>query len=146
LLTCALLADRTSREPAAVSRSGFPALAAGSGYPEQRHWTRQPISLAFADDPAGQADGRQNRCEDGTILTVPLEDLPDWLPAWCADHLGGEPAGVLFQLRQVSMVFGLRLPGGTHVVVKACADDGRAVSCAAAQGRLAERGLRKRGR
>ena len=128
-------------EPAAVSRSGFPALAPGSRVPGQRHWTRQPISLAFADDPAGQADGRQNRCEDGTILTVPLEDLPDWLPAWCADHLGGEPAGVLFQLRQVSLVFGLRLPGGTHVVVKARADDGRAVSCVAAQGRLAERGF-----
>jgi hypothetical protein len=38
-----------------------------------------------------------------------LDDLPDWLPAWCLDHLAGEPAGVLFQLRQVSMVFGLRL-------------------------------------
>jgi len=22
-----------------------------------------------------------------------LEDLPDWLPAWCLGHLGGEPAG-----------------------------------------------------
>ena len=50
---------------------------------------------------------------------MPLEDLPDWLPAWCLDHLGGEPADVLFQLQQVSMVFGLRLPGGTDVVVKA---------------------------
>jgi hypothetical protein len=38
-----------------------------------------------------------------------LGDLPDWLPAWCLDHLGGEPVGVLFQLQQVSMVFGLRL-------------------------------------
>jgi len=72
---------------------------------------------------------------------VPLEDLPDWLPAWCLDHLGGEPADVLFQLQQVSMVFGLRLPGGTDVVVKARADDGRAVSCVAAQARLAERGF-----
>jgi hypothetical protein len=74
-------------------------------------------------------------------LTVPLEDLPDWLPAWCLDHLGGEPADVLFQLQQVSMVFGLRLPGGTDVVVKARVDDGRAVSCVAAQARLAERGF-----
>lgn len=72
---------------------------------------------------------------------MPLEDLPDWLPAWCLDHLGGEPADVLFQLHQVSMVFGLRLPGGTDVVVKARADDGRAASCVAAQARLAERGF-----
>src|ERR1700683_1834135 len=39
------------------------------------------------------------------------------------------------------MVFGLRLTGGTDVVVKARADDGRAVSCVAAQARLAERGF-----
>ncbi|HEY3957020.1 MAG TPA: hypothetical protein VGM53_26935, partial [Streptosporangiaceae bacterium] len=70
-----------------------------------------------------------------------LQDLPDWLPGWCLDHLGGEPAGVLFQLHQVSMVFGLRLPGGMDVVVKARADDGRAASCVAAQARLAERGF-----
>jgi hypothetical protein len=57
------------------------------------------------------------------------------------DHLGGEPADVLFQLQQVSMVFGLRLAGCTDVVVKARADDGRAVSCVAAQARLAERGF-----
>jgi hypothetical protein len=48
---------------------------------------------------------------------------------------------VLFQLQQVSMVFGLRLRGGTDVVVKARADDGRAASCVAAQARLAERGF-----
>jgi hypothetical protein len=48
---------------------------------------------------------------------------------------------VLFQQQQVSMVFGLRLPGGTDVVVKARADDGRAASCVAAQARLAERGF-----
>jgi hypothetical protein len=72
---------------------------------------------------------------------VPLEGLPDWLPAWCLDHLGREPVGVLFQLHQVSMVFGLRLAGGRDVVVKARADDGRAVSCVAAQVRLAERGF-----
>jgi hypothetical protein len=55
--------------------------------------------------------------------------------------LDGEPADVLFQVQQVSMVFGLRLPGGTDVVVKARADDGRAVSCVAAQACLAERGF-----
>src|SRR5579863_6432336 len=71
----------------------------------------------------------------------PLEDLPDWLPAWCRDHLGGGPAGVLFHAQQVSMVFGLRLAGGTDAVVKVRADDGRAVSCVAVQARLAERGF-----
>jgi hypothetical protein len=70
-----------------------------------------------------------------------LDELPDWLPRWCLDHLGGEPAGVLFQLRQVSMVFGLRLAGGRDVVVKARADDGRASSCVAAQAQLAQRGF-----
>jgi hypothetical protein len=70
-----------------------------------------------------------------------LGDLPGWLAAWCRDHLGGEPTAMLFQSQQVSMVFGLRLPGGANVVVKARADDGRAVSCVAAQTRLAERGF-----
>jgi hypothetical protein len=72
---------------------------------------------------------------------VPLGDLPDWLPAWCLDHLGGEPTDVLFQMQQVSMVFGLRLADGRDVGVKARADNGRAVSCVAAQARLAERGF-----
>jgi len=72
---------------------------------------------------------------------VRLEDLPDWLPAWCRDHLGAEPADVLFQVHQISMVFGLRLPGGTDVVVKARADDGRADSCVAAQAVLSGRGF-----
>jgi hypothetical protein len=45
-----------------------------------------------------------------------LDDLPHWLPAWCLDHLGGEPVGVLFQVQQISTVFGLRLPGGRDVV------------------------------
>jgi len=70
-----------------------------------------------------------------------LDGLPGWLPAWCADQLGAEPVGVLFQARQVSMVFGLRLADGRDVVVKARADDGRASSCVEAQARLAERGF-----
>ncbi|HKN95858.1 MAG TPA: hypothetical protein VJX10_01980 [Pseudonocardiaceae bacterium] len=70
-----------------------------------------------------------------------MDDLPDWLPAWCRDHLGGDPAAVLFRLHQMSMVFGLRLADGREVVVKARADDGRAVSCVEAQARLAERGF-----
>jgi hypothetical protein len=77
----------------------------------------------------------------GTVLTMPLDDLPDWLPAWCVDQLGDEPVSVLFELRQISAVFGLRLAGGRDVVVKAREDDGRAASCVAAQARLAERGF-----
>jgi hypothetical protein len=77
----------------------------------------------------------------GTVLIVTLDDLPDWLPAWCSDHLGGEPVGMMFQVQQLSTVFGLRLAGGTDVVVKARPDDGRAVSCVTAQARLAERGF-----
>jgi hypothetical protein len=72
---------------------------------------------------------------------VPLGDLPDWLPPWCLDHLGREPSDLLFQIRQISMVFALRLVGGTDVVVKARPDEGRAASCVAAQARLAERGF-----
>jgi hypothetical protein len=70
-----------------------------------------------------------------------LDDLPPWLPAWCLDHLGGEPSEVLFQLEQVSTVFGLRLAGGAEAVVKARADDGRAGSCVTAQAFLADRGF-----
>jgi hypothetical protein len=77
----------------------------------------------------------------GTVLTVVLGDLPEWLPAWCREYLGGEPCDVLFQLQQVSMVFGLRLAGGPDVVVKARVDGGRAVSCVAAQAQLSERGF-----
>src|SRR5215468_4807479 len=75
------------------------------------------------------------------VPSVALDDLPEWIPAWCLDHLGGEPVGVLFERQQVSMVFGLRLAGGLGVVVKARADEGRAGSCVAAQARLAERGF-----
>ncbi|WP_020661420.1 hypothetical protein [Amycolatopsis benzoatilytica] len=42
----------------------------------------------------------------------------------------------------MSAVFGLRLAGGRDVAVKAREDDGRAASCVAVQGRLAERGFR----
>ena len=70
-----------------------------------------------------------------------LAELPDWLPAWCADRLGHEPVAVLFERRSISAVFGLRLAGGRDVVVKAREDDGRAASCVAAQARLAARGF-----
>ncbi|KAB8188810.1 phosphotransferase [Nonomuraea phyllanthi] len=72
---------------------------------------------------------------------MPLDDLPGWLPVWCVDQLGDEPVGVLFEARQTSAVYGLRLAGGREVVVKAREDDGRAASCVAAQARLAERGF-----
>lgn len=72
---------------------------------------------------------------------MPLGDLPDWLPAWCVDRLGSGPVDVLFEQRSMSSVFGLRLAGGQDVVVKAREDDGRAMSCVAAQARLAERGF-----
>ncbi|KAA9155014.1 phosphotransferase [Amycolatopsis acidicola] len=68
-------------------------------------------------------------------------DWPDWLRPWCVEHLGNEPVGVLFRLRQLSEVFGLRLADGAEVVLKARPDDGRAASCLAAQTRLAERGF-----
>ncbi|MFI6485125.1 phosphotransferase [Nonomuraea sp. NPDC050663] len=72
---------------------------------------------------------------------MPIDDLPDWLSAWCLDHLGDQPADVLFRQQSMSMVFGLRLSCGTDVVVKARGDDGRAGSCVKAQARLAENGF-----
>ncbi|WP_253784036.1 phosphotransferase [Nocardia amikacinitolerans] len=70
-----------------------------------------------------------------------MDDLPDWLPAWCLDHFGSQPAAVLFDRQSMSIVFGLRLADGTDIVVKARADDGRAVSCVMAQARLAANGF-----
>jgi hypothetical protein len=69
-----------------------------------------------------------------------LDDLPDRLAPWCLTRLGGEPVEVLFQRQQTSMVFGVRLAGGTEVVVKARADDGRPESCVAAQAEPAKAG------
>jgi hypothetical protein len=77
----------------------------------------------------------------GRLLSVPLDDLPAWLRAWCLDWLGDEPVGVVFEQRSISSVFGLRLAGGRDIVVKVREDDGRAASCVAAQARLAERGF-----
>ncbi len=77
----------------------------------------------------------------GTVVIVPLEDLPHWLPDWCAGRLGDEPVAVLFEARSISAVFGLRLAGGRDVVVKVREEEGRAASCVAAQTWLAERGF-----
>jgi len=122
----------------------IPADLANPGRAAWRAETLKELDVDPVEDPvfawqANLASGASGA--HGTVLIVPLDDLPDWLPAWCLDHLGGEPAGVLFQVQQISMVFGLRLAGGMDVVVKARPDDGRAVSCVAAQARLAERGF-----
>lgn len=74
-------------------------------------------------------------------MRLTCDDLPDWLPQWCLDRLGSQPADALFQEQSTSTVFGLRLADGAGVVVKARADDGRAVSCVKAQARLAENGF-----
>ncbi|MCE7010204.1 phosphotransferase [Kibdelosporangium philippinense] len=71
----------------------------------------------------------------------PGTDLPDWLRSWCVDQLGHEPISVLFELRSISAVYGLRLAGGRDIVVKAREDEGREASCVAAQAWLAERGF-----
>ncbi|MFS8097264.1 phosphotransferase [Lentzea alba] len=70
-----------------------------------------------------------------------MEELPEWLPGWCADRLGAVPIAVLFERLSISQVFGLRLAGGRDVVVKVREDDGRAESCLTAQARLASRGF-----
>lgn len=91
--------------------------------------------------PSGRVSFPQACGAPGTVLYMPLDELPDWLPAWCVDQLRSEPTEVLFQLEQTSLVFGLRLADGTNVVVKARADDGRAASCTAAQSGLAACGF-----
>jgi hypothetical protein len=70
-----------------------------------------------------------------------LDELPGWLPGWCLEQLGAAPTGLLFQLRQMSAVFGLRLTDGRDVVVKARDDGGRAGACVVAQARLADSGF-----
>ncbi|GAA5100205.1 hypothetical protein [Nocardia iowensis] len=70
-----------------------------------------------------------------------LDDLPDWIAAWCIDQLADEPVCVLFEWRSISEVFGLRLAGGQDVVVKVREDDGRVASCVAAQAALATQGF-----
>lgn len=70
-----------------------------------------------------------------------LRTLPGWLPAWCVEHLGGEPVDVLFETQQISTVFGLRLTGGAETVVKARPAERRAASCVSAQSQLAAHGF-----
>ncbi|HEY0497566.1 MAG TPA: phosphotransferase [Kutzneria sp.] len=63
----------------------------------------------------------------------------NWLPSWCREHLGSEPAATLFEVTSISTVSGLRLADGREVVVKARPDEGREASCVEAQRQLAER-------
>ncbi|MCR3751135.1 phosphotransferase [Lentzea californiensis] len=61
------------------------------------------------------------------------------LSAWCSSELGSPVAGVLYERVSISTVSGVRLADGREVYVKARPDDGRAVSCVAAQAFLAAR-------
>jgi hypothetical protein len=63
------------------------------------------------------------------------------LAAWCSSELGSPPSEVLYERVSISSVHGLRLADGREVYVKVREDDGRALSCLAAQSVLAERGF-----
>lgn len=63
------------------------------------------------------------------------------LPAWCLAELGSLPAEVGYERVSLSSVFGVLLADGREVYVKVREDDGRASSCLAVQGLLAERGF-----
>ena len=69
-------------------------------------------------------------------------NLPEWLTAWCREHLGAAPAEVLMRDEHLSEIFGLRLTDGREVVVKARTDqNGRAATCVEVQRLLAGRGF-----
>jgi Phosphotransferase enzyme family len=102
-------------------------------------WSTRIGTLGFRTRAGGVSVTQS--CAVSLDFAVSLGDLPEWLPGWCLEQLGSGPAGVLFQRRSTSAVFGLRLADGTRVVVKARADDGRAVSCVAAQAGLVENGF-----
>ncbi|WP_439656379.1 phosphotransferase [Lentzea sp. HUAS TT2] len=63
------------------------------------------------------------------------------LAAWCLAELGSLPAEVGYERVSLSSVFGVLLADGREVYVKVREDDGRASSCLAAQGFMAERGF-----
>lgn len=70
-------------------------------------------------------------------------DLPDWITAWCDQHLGAAPVASLLRAGHLSAVFGLRLGDGREVVIKARGDDpGRIAACLTAQAALAGGGFR----
>jgi hypothetical protein len=76
--------------------------------------------------------------------SVSESSIPSWLTVWCAEHLGATPTRLLPVPKPASMseVFGVLLGDGRSVAVKARPDEaGRAASCVAAQGVLAEGGF-----
>jgi hypothetical protein len=60
-----------------------------------------------------------------------LAALPtsDQIAAWCREHLGAEPTGVIFEAQHLSYVQGLRLTDGREVVLKARAPSPRIAVC-----------------
>jgi hypothetical protein len=73
---------------------------------------------------------------------VGLVDLPAWTVPWCRDHLGAEPAELLFRDEHMSEIFGLRLADGREVAVKSRPDqNGRAAACVEVQRAAAEQGF-----
>ena len=51
-------------------------------------------------------------------MVVKSDRLPDAYRSWCRRWLGAVPVGVLFQVRHISSVTGLRLADGREIVVK----------------------------
>jgi Ser/Thr protein kinase RdoA (MazF antagonist) len=69
-------------------------------------------------------------------------ECPDWLGAWCEEHLGSAPDQALFTSLQLSAVFGICLRDGREVVVKARSESmDRIESCLQAQEHLAVAGF-----
>ena len=59
---------------------------------------------------------------------------PEWLTAWCREHLGAVPAEVLHVSEHMSEVYGLRLSDGREVAVKSRPDhSGREATCVEVQ-------------
>ena len=68
--------------------------------------------------------------------------LPGWTARWCRDHLGAEPAALLFRDAHMSEILGLRLTDGREVAVKSRPDqNGRAAACVEVQRTAAEQGF-----
>jgi hypothetical protein len=63
------------------------------------------------------------------------------LAAWCARHLGSEPAETLFSVGNLAKVFGLRLRDGRTVVVKVRPAEPRLAGCTAVQRYLWQAGF-----
>jgi len=67
---------------------------------------------------------------------------PEWVDAWCVEHLGSGVAAPLHESQGMSAVHGVRLEDGRQVAVKLRHDDtGRTATCVAVQSELASRGF-----